>query len=195
MSSTDDAESGGFLRKRLPGPCGRHLKVGDLFKIIVPASWVLIVFMAVLAYLISPMLRNESPRWGTAALVGFSGIPGVGASLAVFQFLRYDSMYTIQGVEEKRRRNSRLRMHCIVSSAIVVIALCGALFFGTVGDSLGVCAHTTCGADVSWCIISLLASAVWGLCLLLALRIRNTNTVSSEVVENMDSIAEIRASV
>ena len=193
MASSSSEESENCLHRPLPGCCGRCMRRSDLFKFAVPVGWIIIIIMAVLAYLISPVLRGARPRYGTALLVSFSGIPGVGASLAVFHFLRYDALYNLQDQAHRVARSRKLKIHSTVALLISILALGGAAFFATIGPDLDLCAHETCGADVSWCLVSFTASAVWWLCLGLAFRYHRREQMKvtgdqGDTVEMMDSI-------
>merc|ERR1712151_106456 len=146
--------------------------IGDLFKLIIPVGWTIVVLCAVLAYLLSPLSRGDSPRWGTVALVGVSLFTGIGLSAAVYSFHRATSSSSIEWADDNQSQIRRrwLNVHAAISSLFLVLSLFLTIFFATLAPRLDACAHESCGADVSWSLISLVVAFVWIIVTLLGFR-------------------------
>lgn len=170
--------------------CGGNNKttIGDVFKLIIPVAWSTVAFMACLAYLISPLSRGDTPRWGSAALVALSGAAGTGLSIAIYSFHRTTSSFAIeenyvessndgdgereqdedqQGTTKleppmkKIQRQKMLQIHAVLALGLSILSIILAIFFGVFASNLNKCAHETCGADVSWSCITLVVSVLW----------------------------------
>mmetsp|Transcript_21053 Transcript_21053/g.44173 ORF Transcript_21053/g.44173 Transcript_21053/m.44173 type:complete len:297 (+) Transcript_21053:226-1116(+) len=86
-----------FLDRTVCSCCGgATTTIGDLFKLVVPVGWTFVAIAACLAYLVSPLSRGDSPRWGSACLVAFSALAGIGLSSAVYGFHRKTSSFAIE---------------------------------------------------------------------------------------------------
>ena len=70
--------------------------IGDIFKLIIPIGWSAVALVACLAYLLSPLSRGDSPRWGSAALVALSAVAGIGLSVAIYSFHRRTSSFAVE---------------------------------------------------------------------------------------------------
>lgn len=162
--------------------CKSSTTLGDAFKLCIPISWSAICVMACLAYLISPLSRGDSPRWGSAGLVALSGLAGIGLSVAIYNFHRKTSSFAAEenydddvggagtgdGIADcettatkLRRRGRTLRIHSIASASFCVLSCSLAVFFGAFASGLDKCAHESCGADVSWSCITLGVALAW----------------------------------
>lgn len=138
--------------------------VGDLFKLFVPVVWTIISFCAVVAYLCAPLSRGDSPRWGSASLVFFGTLAGLGLSAAVYSFHRTTSACSVEWTNEQRQsRSLRLSIHACVAAVFSLLGIALVVFFAVpaFASEMGRCAHETCGADVGWSAISLAASLPW----------------------------------
>lgn len=139
--------------------------IGDLFKLVIPLGWTIVAGAACLAYLIAPLSRGDSPRWGSAALVVFSAVAGIGLSMAIYSFHRKTSSFAIEETfineEQIQFRRRTLRIHGILSSCFSILSTILAIFFGIFASDMDRCAHETCGADVSWSCITLVVSMLW----------------------------------
>ena len=126
-----------------------------------------------LAYMIAPLARGDSPRWGTMSIVTASVIPGVGAAITVWKHHRYES-YTqlsaslIVGGESAERQafkfvevHAQLQCECYLAVFVVVASVAGIIFFAAIAPGMQACAHATCGADVSWSAITLCGGVMW----------------------------------
>ncbi len=149
-----------FLDKKLC--CFRSATIGDLFKLIVPVGWTIIAFCAVLAYLISPLSRGDNPRWDSACLVLFNALSTAGLSAAIFRFHRSTSYYSIEWTNEQiYQRKMSLFLFRFVAASFILLSMVILVYFAAFAENLNKCAHETCSADVSWCIITLIVNLTW----------------------------------
>ena len=143
--------------------------LGDFFKLIIPAGWTVVAFMATLAYLLAPLRRKKTPRWGTASLVSLSAFAGVGASVAIYNFHRTASyQLSNSDTDAVKKRIKTLFVHIVLSSVFITTSIVLAIFFAFIAPNLDVCSHETCGADVSWSLIALIVSLVWTISTMIA---------------------------
>ena len=54
-----------------------------------------------------------------------------------------------------------LRIHSLLSLGASATAIVLAVFFGVYAPGMDMCAHESCGADVSWSLITLVVSVLW----------------------------------
>jgi len=159
--------------------------VGDLFKLIVPIGWTAVSFAAVLAYLLAPLSRGESPRWGSASVVSVAALSGLGLSAAVFSFHRATSAFSVEWDEwQMMERRKRLITHTGLSVAFSTLSTALVIFFTAFAPKKELCAHETCGADVSWSIIALGTSLLWLGMALLGMRDSGSKKGEEGTVEN-----------
>jgi len=166
-------------RKLLDGNlcCGPNLTVGDLFKLVIPVGWTVIVLCAILAYLFSPLSKGESPRWGTSGLICVSLISGIGLSVSIYSFHRTTSSASVEWTNEQRSlRQGKLVIHMTLAMMISVLSLGLIIFFAIFASDMNKCAHKTCGADVGWSSISLITSVLWILVAWLGIKDLNRGT-------------------
>jgi len=160
--------------------------------------------MAMLAYMIAPLARGDSPRWGTMSIVTASVIPGVGAAITVWKHHRYES-YTqlsaslIVGGESAERQafkfvevHAQLQCECYLAVFVVVASVAGIIFFAAIAPGMQACAHATCGADVSWSAITLCGGVMWVVATRLGLKWANKASVRAmnSQLEAMDEISQ-----
>jgi hypothetical protein len=150
----------GILQRKVC--CGNTC--GDYFKLTVPVGWTVTSFCATMAYLLAPLARNGDPRWGTAALVSLSFFSGIGSSSAVYNFHRTASYELTTDENTLQERKKKLYYHFGISSLFIIVSAVLIIFFAFVAPDFDLCAHETCGADVSWSAISLVVSIVWFAC-------------------------------
>lgn len=166
--------------------CGPHLTLGDLFKLAIPLVWTVIVFAAILAYLLGPLGRGDSPRWNTAALLLVSAVAGVGVCVAIYSFHRTTSSTSVQWTNEQRmQRQQKSKMHMITGSLMFLLSLGLLIFFAAFASDMNKCAHETCGADIAWSVIPLLTSILWIFMAWLAMRdLSNDSTPGTDLQSN-----------
>lgn len=163
---------------------------------IIPLGWTVVALCAVLAYLLSPLSRGDSPRWGTVALVSVSLFTGIGLSAAVYSFHRTTSSSSIEWTDDNQSqmRRRRLNVHAAISSSFLVLSVFLTIFFATFAPRLDACAHESCGADVGWSLISLVVASLWIIVTSLGFRELyfktlpandNCGEVDKEIVEEM----------
>ena len=188
-------------------PCSPTLRCGDLLKLIVPISWAIFGFMAMLAYMIAPLARGDSPRWSTMLLVASAIIPGVGAAITIWKHHRYESYTQLStkllsgNVEDEEQTQSeinnfinvRAQLKCELYLAIFVLvaSVIGIIFFSAIAPGIQACAHATCGADVSWSVITFFGSVIWIIAIRLGLQWTNKAAVRA-VQSRIDAADEMK---
>lgn len=157
------------MKKCLEKQITKSFNLGDCFKLIIPFGWSIVAFIATFAYLLAPFRRNELPRWGTAALVSLSAFAGIGACVSIYNFHRTAS-YQLSNTDAEavNKRIKSLFVHIIISSIFIVSSIGLTIFFTFIAPDLNLCSHETCGADVSWSLITLIVSIVWSISIITA---------------------------
>jgi len=174
---------------------GPNLTVGDLFKLVIPVGWTVVVLCAILAYLFSPLSKGEPPRWGTAGLIFVSLVSGIGLSVAIYSFHRTTSPASVEWTNEQRsQRQGGLIIHTIIALIVSVLSFGLVVFFALFASDMDRCAHETCGADVGWSAISLITASLWMLVAWLGMRDLNKSTegfiTGTRIVSNNDGDQE-----
>lgn len=150
------------LTSMLNKPVFCSTSIADLLKLIVPIGWSALSLCAVLAYLLSPLKRGESPRWYTSSIILVQCLSGIGLSTATYSFhLSKSSVSTDWDEQQRESRGKSLRIHLAFSIFLSLITFSLTLFFAAFAPGMNRCAHATCGADIGWSAIGLILAIFW----------------------------------
>ena len=132
----------------------RYLSYTDRCKFAIPCLWAIISLSATFAYILSPMIRGDDPRWISASFPGIITVISIFWAYDLYQLL---TEYSFQEPDLKTIITKKR-----ICQILLFISLCSSMFFIFIsGLNIDFCAHESCGADICWNILIFLTSVAW----------------------------------